>query len=139
MQQINHSKKHFIRHPGLGTVVSVSCDDLLNRDIPSPFNMVYSLQTMLQHVSMSEKGSYDFASYINARAKIYNFTALVVIFGVSSSLCGLFSDDLNTTLFHVYDFNSSVSTTVSSKSKTVSQEVLSKTFNIYTSLSSKAP
>ena len=79
---------------------------------------------MTNNISMAEKDSYDFVALNNARSVISKCSAWVVIFNVSSSLCGKLYNNPDTILFQVDDFNPSVSNTVDGNIKTVYPEIL---------------
>ena len=68
IQPRKHKKKYLIDYSLSSTVSIVSCDDEVDRAIPSDFNVTCSLETMLEHVSMAEKLSYGFKSCTNSIA-----------------------------------------------------------------------
>ena len=71
----------------------VSNDDTVDMDILRKFSMVCSIDHMPQLISMTEKASYDFASYTKNGSKISQFYASVGSVNISSPPWRLFYDD----------------------------------------------
>ena len=59
IQPRKHKNTHLVNCPLSSTVSIVSCDDEVDKDIISAFNVACSLDTMPEHVSMDENSHTD--------------------------------------------------------------------------------
>ena len=116
----------------------VGYDNAVDRGDVCNFNVECYIDPIPQPVSMTEKASYDFVSCINTRSNISIFYTSVGSANTSSSLCGLFSNDLESIFLQINNIGSIISDTLAEKPKTEYPYFISKVWDIGTSLASKS-